>query len=88
MKKVHISGIADSMAKKKQFDFTENGGKQPNEIENPKPSVSLQIPLHVEPQQKEVIGALHIIGLARESHLIFETLGGVEVEMKCQHAEC
>lgn len=61
--KVHISGIAESMAENNQFNFTEDGGKQTNEIENPKPSVSLQIPLHVEPQQKEVIGALHIIGL-------------------------
>lgn len=26
--KVHISGIAVSMAEKNQIDFTENGGKQ------------------------------------------------------------
>lgn len=32
--KVHISGTAVSMAEKNQFDFTENGGKQTNEIEN------------------------------------------------------
>lgn len=61
--KVHISGIAVSMAQKNQFDFTENGGKQTNETETAQSSVSLQTPLHVEPQQKEDISALLMTGL-------------------------